>query len=209
MRATIIHGAGDVRVETVPDPKNPRTHRCLGAGRRCLHLRERPVALPVHARLRTRSPHRPRVPGHRRGRGRRCGRVRRRRPGRRPVRVVRRHLRLLPGRTADLVPPRGPVGPRRHRRRPGRSGPCPPGRRNPGEAVGRRGLRTHPLLAHPVGRVPDRLPLRPHRRRGPADHRHRHRRRRRRPLRRAVGQTARRRAHHLDGTPPGPHGPGP
>ena len=49
MRATLMYGAGDVRVENVPDPAIQRAHRRGGPRAARLHLRQRPVAVRVDA----------------------------------------------------------------------------------------------------------------------------------------------------------------
>ena len=48
MRATVMYGAGDVRIETVPDAGHRRAHRRARARHPRLHLRQRPVALQRH-----------------------------------------------------------------------------------------------------------------------------------------------------------------
>ena len=45
MRATVIFGAGDVRIENVPDASLVEPTDALVAVTRALHLRQRPVAL--------------------------------------------------------------------------------------------------------------------------------------------------------------------
>ena len=50
MRATLMYGAGDVRVETVPDPTIQEPTDAHRAHRRRLHLRQRPVALRAPGR---------------------------------------------------------------------------------------------------------------------------------------------------------------
>ena len=197
MRATLMYGAGDIRVENVPDPvlqeptdalvrvlRRASAAATCGPTRRC---RPEPAGgWGTSSSASSRTPA-PRSPGSARRRGRRA------------VRVVRRHLRLLSRRPAHLLPPRRLVGPRR-RRRPGRGRPRPVGRRHPGEAARRRGLRLLPSLltlsdvfgtGHHAAVTAGVEP---------AHHGHRHRRRRRRPVRGAGRQAARRRADH-------PHGP--
>ncbi len=80
MRATIMYGAGDVRVENVPDPRSRADRRDPPRGPR-LHLRQRPVAVQRHAEERDGAEHGPR--GHRRRRSRR-----QRRPHVKPGQVV-------------------------------------------------------------------------------------------------------------------------
>ena len=94
MRATVIYGTRDIRVEEVPDPAIQRAHRRRRPGHARLHLRQRPVGLPRRGRARSRASgsatsssassrrSAPTVSG-----------VKRRRPRGRAVRVVRRHLR--------------------------------------------------------------------------------------------------------------------
>ena len=167
MRATIIHGAGDIRVETVPDPK---------------------ILEPTDALVRVAAacicgsdlwPYRS-MPASEAGS----------RIGHEFLGVVEDVGADVAGFAAgDLVVAPfvwsdgtcdfcreglqtscrhgGLWGRGRHRRWPGRSGPGAPGRRHAGEAARGRGLGPPPVSAHPVGRVPHRLPLRPHGRGGP------------------------------------------
>ena len=205
MRATVMFGAGDVRVENVPDA----------------HLVGRP----------TRSSASP-VP---RSAAATCGRTSRwsttehgRRMGHEfigiveavgaevrtvktgdlvvcAVPVVRRHLRLLPRGTPERLPPRRQV----------RLADVDGGQ---GEAVrvpqadgtlvalpGRPRRRADAVSAHALGRDGHRPPRR-HRRHGRArQDRRRHRRRGRRPLRRDRRAATRRRADHPARPSPGPH----
>ena len=78
-----------------------------------------------------------------------------------PLRVPGQHLRVLPRRVPDLLHPRRLVR-RRGRGTAGRSRPSPPGRRHPREVPGSTRPRAAPVAAHPLRRVPDRLPRRPH-----------------------------------------------
>ena len=145
------------------DRARPRDHaadRRRRAHRALLHLRQRPAPVPQPAVDPRRNPDGPRV--HRRRRGGRLGRgdPHARRLRDRPVRLVGRHLRLLPRGAADLVPSRRVLGRQRDRRRPGRGGTRAAGRRHPREGAGRRRRVALPVPAHPVRRVRHRLPRR-------------------------------------------------
>ena len=72
MRATTIHAPRDIRVSDVPDPVISRTDRRDRQGRRRLHLRLGPVAVPRRERHHAGRHDRPRVRRRRRG-GRRRG----------------------------------------------------------------------------------------------------------------------------------------
>jgi hypothetical protein len=45
MRATVMFGAGDVRIENVPDATTSQTNRCTCAHHTRLHLRQRSLAI--------------------------------------------------------------------------------------------------------------------------------------------------------------------
>ena len=109
MRATVMYGAGDVRVETVPDARLIEPTDALVVVTRAAICGSDlwPYKSMEHSETGRRMGHEfigvveavgDRRP-HRQGRRRR----------RRAVPVVRRHLRLLPGRAAHLVPPRRQV----------------------------------------------------------------------------------------------------
>ena len=201
MRATYMYGAGDVRVIDVPDPVDPAAHRRDRPRRALLHLRLRPAPVPLHARHAGGRVDGPRVPRRRRGDRHRGRDGQARRPGHRAVRLVRRHLRLLPRGPADLVPPRRLLERRRRRRRPGRGRPRATRRRHPRRgARSARTRRCSPSLLTLSDVFGTGYHAAVEARRQPAHDRHRHRRRRRRPDGRAVRQAARRRADH-------PHGP--
>ena len=183
-------------------PSPPRAHRRHRPRHLRLHLRQRPVAVPVDALQRAGPPHGPRVHRHRRG-GRSGGqRPRCRRSCRGAVRLVGQHLRLLHRGAADRLPPRRRMGRSRGRRRSGRSGAGAAGPGHAGQASGRPGLGADAVAADAVRRVLHRPPRRGHRRRAGRPHRDRHRRRCRRSLRRARGETAGRGADHPDGQAP-------
>ena len=110
MKATVMDAAGDVRVEKVPDPRlveptdalvriTPPASAAATCGRTA-----------TMAAQRARPPDRARVHRRRRGRRGRGAHAEARRPGRRPVRVVRRDLRVLPRGSADVMPARRLVG---------------------------------------------------------------------------------------------------
>ena len=184
-------------------PEAAAAHRRDRARRPGLHLRQRPAPLPLDAGLRAGQADGPRVPRRRRGgrlRGVRAGRGR---PGGRAVRLVRRHLRVLPGGPAHLLPARRVLGRGRCRRRPGRGGPGAAGRRARWSKlpVG-EDSRAAAVAADAVRRVRHRLPRRGQGRGEPAHDGHRDRRRRGRADGGAVGQAAGRRADHPDGPPP-------
>ena len=58
MRATIMHKAGDVRIENVPDAAIQQTDRCRDPRHPRLHLRQRSLAIQRLART-SRSAHGP------------------------------------------------------------------------------------------------------------------------------------------------------
>ena len=68
MRATVMYGAGDVRVEDVPDPRSSEPTDALVRDHPRLHLRQRSLAVQVDGADRERPPDGARV--HRRRRGR-------------------------------------------------------------------------------------------------------------------------------------------
>ncbi|CAA9372509.1 MAG: Threonine dehydrogenase and related Zn-dependent dehydrogenases, partial [uncultured Nocardioides sp.] len=165
-------------------------------GRRRLHLRLGPVALPGAQRHRPGIHDRPRVRG-RRGGGR-VGRARHpdRRLRHRPVRPLRQHLCPLPGRR--------PLGVRRaglHRERAGGVLAGHAGRRQPGRDRRDAGRRPHPVAAHALRRDGHRLARRRRCRRTARRHRGRRGRRRGRSVRGAGGRPARRRARDRDVAP--------
>ena len=103
MRATLMYGAGDVRVETIPDPVLVESDRRPGADHARLHLRQRPVPVPQRAR-----PSPGRI-GHEfigvvEELGADVASCDKGDLVDRPVRLVRRHLRLLPGRPEHVLP---------------------------------------------------------------------------------------------------------
>ena len=77
-----------------------------------------------------------------------------------PFAVVGRHLRLLPGRAAHLLPARRQVRLGRCRRRTGRSGARPPGGRDARRPAGRQGRRADAVAADALRRDGDRPPRR-------------------------------------------------
>ena len=210
LRATLMYGAGDVRVEDVPDPGLRAAHRRPGARPARLHLRQRPAPVPLDAGRRRGPADGARVPRRRRGRRRRGLGPGPRRRRDRAVRLLRRHLRLLPGGPAHLLPRRRLLGrraasaPARPRRCACRTptGPwcrCPSGEDDP--------------LLPSLLTLSDVFPTGYHcavtAGVGPGLDGDRHRRRRGRPVRGPVGQAARRRADRPHGPPPGPHRPRP
>jgi hypothetical protein len=152
MRATLIYGAGDVRVEDGPDTALREPTDVLVRVLRACIWRQRPVVLRVDE---------PTPQGARIGHdfigvvedvgaevsGFESGDASSRRssgptaPG------------LLLGGRAHLLPPRRPVGPGRRRRWPGRGRPCPAGAGQAGQAARRRGRRAAALAAHPLRRL--------------------------------------------------------
>ena len=182
--------------------------RRAGAGAAVVHLRQRPVAVRLDAGLRGRPAgsvtsssawsrtSAPTCPGSRPAMSwwrRSCGPTT-------PATSAGRACRPRAGTAA--------CGARRRRRRPGRGGAGAAGAGHAGEAAGRGGLGAAAVAADPVRRVPDRAPLRGHRRGQPAHDGDGDRRRRGRAVRRARGEAARRRADHPDGPAQGPHGSG-
>ena len=161
MRATVMYGAHDVRVETVPDARLVEpTDALVRVTRACICGSD---LWPYNSMAAERRP------GNRMGHefigARRGGRLRRPhgeegRPGRRAVRLVRRHLRVLPAGTADLLHARRMVGRHRARRRPGRGGAGAAGRRHAGRASGRPGPRADAVAAHALRRDGHRPPRR-------------------------------------------------
>ena len=128
--------------------------------------------------------------------GRRRAHREARRPRRRTVRVVRRHLRLLPRGTAHLLPARRLLGRNRARRRPGRGGARPAGRRNARRPAGRRGRRADAVASDSLGRDGHRPPRCARGQGRTGQDSGRRRRRRGRPLRRDCGEAARGGADH-------------
>ena len=197
MRATVMYGAGDVRIEDVPDAQLDRADRRARRGHPRRHLRQRPLAVQVDGAERRPAADGPRV--HRRRRGRR-----RRRPdgqGRRPRRDRRS---------------RGPTAPACSARRACRR--LPPRRQcsatTTSTAAQAEAVRVPQadgtLVVLPVGQddalMPSLLTLSDVMGTGhhaavaaggrPREDRGRCRRRRRRPVRRDRGEAARRRADH-------------
>ena len=109
MRATVMYGAGDVRVEDVPDAELIEPTDALVRVTPRRDLRQRPLAVQVDGTATLGPQDGARV--HRRRRGRRLRRRDRqgRRPRRRPVSLVRRNLRLLPRGTAERLSARRQV----------------------------------------------------------------------------------------------------
>ena len=106
MRATVIYGAGDVRVEDVPDPTlQEPTDAVVRVLRSCICGSDLwPYgSMPASERG---PADRARVPRRRGGRRRRGVRAQGRRCRGGAVRVGGQHLRLLPGGPADLLPAR-------------------------------------------------------------------------------------------------------
>ena len=204
MRATVMHKAGDVRIETVPDAaiREP-TDALIRVTRACICGSD---LWPYNDG--------PNVAGQQMGHEA-IGIVEAvgsevaddpPRPGRgHAVRFLRRHLPVLRGRAADgLRPWRLLRQWRRGRRRPGRGAAHPAGRRHALPARRRRGRFADAVAADAGGRDGHRPPRRgdrPGRRRS---QRRRGRRRRRRPVRGHRRAAARRRADHHHGPPPGP-----
>src|SRR5207248_5949031 len=96
MRATVMYGAGDVRVESRPDPAIRRPTDAVVRVPARRDLRQRPVALRVDAAHAGGSAHGARVPRGSRGRRRRRVRPPAGRPRGLAVRLGGQHLRLLP-----------------------------------------------------------------------------------------------------------------
>ena len=155
VRATLMYGAGDVRVENVPDPTLQQpTDALVRVVRACvcgsdLHPYH---SMPASAEG---SPM-----GHEfigvveetgvRGQHREGRRLRHR-----AVRLLRQHLRVLPRGPAHLLPAR-----RLLLHGAGRGGPRAAGRRHPRQGPGRRGLRAAALAADAVRRPDHRPPRR-------------------------------------------------
>ena len=110
MRATVMYGAGDVRVETVPDARLIEPTDALVSVTRSAICGSDLWPYKSMEPSEDRPTHGTRVHRRRRGRRRRRPHGEGRRPRRHAVRLVRRHLRLLPGRTAHLVSPRRRYG---------------------------------------------------------------------------------------------------
>ena len=162
MRATVMYGAGDVRIENVPDPHR-RAHRRDHARDSRLHLRQRPVAVRLDGAERDRPVDGSRGDRDRRGRRRRGPHDQARRPGGDAVRDFGRHLRVLSRGAADRVRARRLLRQQRHERRPGRGAAHPLRRRHPVPAAGRRGRRADALAADAGRRDGHRPPRRGHR----------------------------------------------
>ena len=113
MRATVMHGADDVRVETVPDARLVEpTDALVVVTRACIcgsdlgHTsRWQPSETGVGWGTSSSASSRPSARGPN-GQAGRCGR--------RSIRLVGRHLRLLPGGAPHFLPARRVVGRRRH-----------------------------------------------------------------------------------------------
>ena len=155
----------DVRRRRRPDRERPRSQPG-GADRRDharhsrLHLRQRPVAVRRHGAERDRPVDGPRGDRRRRGR-RRGGRARQAgRPRGDAVRVLRRHLRVLPRGSADRLRARRLLRQQRHERRAGRGAAHPVRRRHPVHAAGRRGRRADAVAADALRRDGHRPPRR-------------------------------------------------
>ena len=209
MRATLLYGAGDVRVENVPDSvvKEP-TDALVRVTASCICGSD---LHPYHSMASDRGPrlHGPRV--HRRGRGDGFGGVVavQGRPGRGPVRLLRRHVPVLPRRPARPHASTADSGtacpPRAVRPRPCASRwPTAPCSSSPSASTRhscRRSSRCRTSTARattPPCREGDRR----------LD-RHGHRRRCGRPPGGALREAARCRADHPDGPAPGAHRLGP
>ena len=208
MKATLIYGAGDVRVEEVPDPKveNPTdavvriTHSCI-CGSDLWPYKNR-EATDEGGRI-----------GHEfigvvEETGSDVSRHQAGRPRRRAVLLRRRHLRVLPRGSDQRLPERQRLG-RRDRRAQGEAARVP--------------FADHVLMPLDVPQDSELMPslltlsdvfgtghhaaVDGGRRAGQG--RRGRRRRRRRPARRARQLAARRRAHRAHGPPQGPHRPRP
>src|SRR4051812_46383715 len=107
MHATVMYGAGDVRVETVPDAhlieSTDAVVRVTRAAICGSDLWQRPVAVQEHAAEPDGPSHGP--PVHRRRRVRRFGRADAEAgaTGRRAISDLRRHVRVLPRRAPGVV----------------------------------------------------------------------------------------------------------
>ena len=158
MKATVMYGARDVRVETVPDARliEP-TDALVRVTRACICGSD---LWPYNSMPPTESGNRMghefigivEAVGVRRPHGEEG------RPGRRSLRVVRRHLRVLPAGTADVLPAWRMVGRYRARRRPGRSGACPAGGWHAGRASRRARPRADAVAPDPLRRDGHRPP---------------------------------------------------
>ena len=121
MRATIMYGAGDVRIENVPDPSISDPTDAIIRVIRALHLRQRPAG-PT-------TPMEPSETGQSMGHeaigvveeiGAEVGTVKRGDVVVMPFAYLRRHLPVLPGGAADRLRTWRLLRQRRHQRRPGR-----------------------------------------------------------------------------------------
>ena len=158
MRATVIYGAGDVRVEEVTDPVIREPTDAVARVLNALHLRQRPVALPVDAGLRrgggwgvsSSAPSRTPAPKSTGLQGAGIWWWRRSSGRTGPATSAGRGCRPSAGTAA--------CGAATGRWRPGRSGPGPPGAGHAGHAPGRGGCGLLPSLLTLVGCVLHRLP---------------------------------------------------
>jgi NADPH:quinone reductase-like Zn-dependent oxidoreductase len=136
MRATVMYGAHDVRVETVPDARIVEpTDALIRVTRACICGSD---LWPYNSMP-------PNETGNRMGHefigvvesvGTDVRTVKKGDLG--AIRLVRRHLRILPTGTADVGPPWRMVGRHHARRRPRGGRPCTAGGRNVGGASCRR-----------------------------------------------------------------------
>ena len=139
MRATVMYGAGDVRIENVPDPSIVEPTDAILARHPRLHLRQRPVAVQrrwSRARPARRMGHE--AIGVVEDVGSRRPHAQARRPRRHAVRDLRRHLRVLPRGAAHRVRARRLLRQQRHRtaRRPRRCASPTPTARSTRSPVG-------------------------------------------------------------------------
>ena len=159
MRATVIYGAGDIRVEDVPDPIHREPTDAIVRVTSLLHLRQRPVAVRLDAAKSSGGRIGHEFLGVVEDAGSDVAGLQAGRPRRRSLRLGRQHLRLLPGGPADLLPARRRLGrPTRTADRARRY--AYRWRGHAGQAAGRRGLGSPAVPAHPVRRVRHRAPLR-------------------------------------------------
>ena len=204
MRATLMYGAGDVRVEDVPDARliEPtdalvRVTRAAICGSDLWPYKSMP-----HDDAGRRMGHE--FIGVVDAVGSDVANDQGRRSGRLAVPLVGRQLRLLPGRAAERVSARRQVRLRRRRRRPGRGGARPAGGRHAGRAAGRRRRRADAVAADARGRDGHRPPRRARGEGRAGQDRRRRRRWRRRPVRCDRRQASRRGADHPARQQPGP-----
>ena len=141
MRATLMYGAGDVRVEDVPDSRLEQptdalvriTASCICGSDLHPYGSMSPEDGPAHM-------------GHEfigvvEETGSDVATLTQGRPRRRAVRLLRRHLPVLPRGPADLLRARRLLGRAARRGRPGRGDPGPAGRRHPVQAARSRPTR--------------------------------------------------------------------